>query len=169
MTFGTLDLPGGGGGRILIASCPGVGGGSLAEDMAALKRAGAVLLLSLLPEDEVARRGLAPGALEAAARAAGLLWFSLPIADYDVPGAEWEQGWRTGVAAALHGAFDAGLGVALHCRAGLGRSGTIAARLLVERGTPPTEAVRLVRAARPGAIETAPQMAWLYALKRGAG
>ena len=41
----------------------------------------------------------------------------------------------------------------VHCRGGLGRAGTIAARLLVELGERPDEAIRRVREVRPGAIE----------------
>ena len=44
--------------------------------------------------------------------------------------------------------------VLIHCRGGLGRAGTIAARLLIELGTEPGEAIANVRAVRPGAIET---------------
>ena len=40
---------------------------------------------------------------------------------------------------------------------GLGRTGTIASRLLVEFGTPPDEAIRQVRAARRGAVQTIQQ------------
>jgi ADP-ribosyl-[dinitrogen reductase] hydrolase len=44
--------------------------------------------------------------------------------------------------------------IVLHCRAGLGRTGTIAARLLIEFGMDPREAVARVRQAPPGAIQT---------------
>jgi ADP-ribosyl-[dinitrogen reductase] hydrolase len=47
--------------------------------------------------------------------------------------------------------------VLLHCRGGLGRAGTIAARLLVELGMEPGKAVQAVRHVRPGAIETIEQ------------
>jgi ADP-ribosyl-[dinitrogen reductase] hydrolase len=50
-----------------------------------------------------------------------------------------------------------GLDVLVHCRGGLGRAGTIAARLLVELGMEPTKAIASVRAVRPGAIETSDQ------------
>ncbi|NYT26421.1 ADP-ribosylglycohydrolase family protein, partial [Alcaligenaceae bacterium] len=50
----------------------------------------------------------------------------------------------------------------LHCRAGLGRAGTLAAHLLVELGTPPAEAVELVRRARTGAIQTSAQEAHVH-------
>jgi ADP-ribosyl-[dinitrogen reductase] hydrolase len=43
--------------------------------------------------------------------------------------------------------------VVLHCMGGLGRTGTVAARLLVECGVAPEDAIGRVRVARPGAIE----------------
>ena len=45
----------------------------------------------------------------------------------------------------------------IHYRGGLGRTGTVAARLLVEFGMGPEEAIAAVRKARPGAIENAEQ------------
>jgi protein-tyrosine phosphatase len=47
--------------------------------------------------------------------------------------------------------------VLVHCRGGLGRSGTIAALLLIEFGLPNGLAVAQVRIARPGAIDIAEQ------------
>jgi ADP-ribosyl-[dinitrogen reductase] hydrolase len=49
------------------------------------------------------------------------------------------------------------LDVLVHCRGGLGRARTIAARLLVELGMEPVNAIASVRAVRPGAIETREQ------------
>ncbi|HVA32773.1 MAG TPA: protein-tyrosine phosphatase family protein, partial [Candidatus Baltobacteraceae bacterium] len=51
--------------------------------------------------------------------------------------------------------------VLVHCRGGLGRAGTVAARLLVELGMDPAEAIAAVRRARPNAIETAAQAAYV--------
>jgi len=154
-------------GRIAVASCPGVGGG-LEQDIAALAAAGAGSLVTLLPDDEIERRGFPVALLSRATRAAGLYWAQLPILDFDVPDPEWERSWSA-LSGRLHAQIAAGAVVALHCRAGLGRSGTVAARLLVERGVAVSEAIALVRAARPGAIETARQTAWLYGLARGEG
>jgi len=55
--------------------------------------------------------------------------------------------------------------VLIHCTGGLGRSGMIAARLLVELGEEPRLAMQRVRAARPGAIETAAQEAYVLACR----
>ena len=45
----------------------------------------------------------------------------------------------------------------MHCMGGLGRTGTIAARLLVEFGVDPEKAIREIRMARQGSIETRDQ------------
>ena len=49
--------------------------------------------------------------------------------------------------------------IVIHCAAGLGRSGMIAAKLLAAFRMPPAEAIAIVRRVRPGAIETAAQEA----------
>ncbi len=47
--------------------------------------------------------------------------------------------------------------VVVHCWGGLGRAGTIAACCLVARGVLPARAISLVRAARPGAVQSPEQ------------
>jgi len=54
--------------------------------------------------------------------------------------------------------------VMVHCRGGFGRTGTVAARLLVERGLDPAAAMALVRHTRPGSIETSEQELYVLAL-----
>jgi len=51
--------------------------------------------------------------------------------------------------------------VVLHCKAGLGRSGLVAASCLTALGYPSDEAVLQVRCARPGTVETPSQEAYV--------
>jgi atypical dual specificity phosphatase len=64
------------------------------------------------------------------------------------------------------------MGVAVHCGAGLGRTGTVVAAYFVTRGMGPREAVAKVRDLRPGSVETAEQEraieAYARRLKTGA-
>jgi ADP-ribosyl-[dinitrogen reductase] hydrolase len=88
-------------------------------------------------------------------------WYHLAIRDGGVPGAEFEEAWRD-VGEGLRARIRAGFNVLVHCMGGLGRAGTIAARLLVELGWDPGEAVKKVREVRPGAIETDHQLRFVH-------
>ena len=52
-----------------------------------------------------------------------------------------------------------GKAVGVHCTAGLGRSGTMAAAFLVGRGSSADDAIRTIRQLRPGSVETPDQEA----------
>jgi protein-tyrosine phosphatase len=85
-----------------------------------------------------------------------MLWFHLPIVDVSIPDERFEQEWDV-AGEELRSILRRGLDVLVHCRGGLGRAGTIAARLLVELGMEPTKAIASVRVVRQGAIETSDQ------------
>jgi ADP-ribosyl-[dinitrogen reductase] hydrolase len=85
-----------------------------------------------------------------------MLWFHLPIVDVSIPDERFEQAWDV-AGEELRSILRGGSSVLVHCRGGVGRAGTIAARLLVELGMEPARAIASVRAVRPGAIETSDQ------------
>jgi atypical dual specificity phosphatase len=83
----------------------------------------------------------------------GLTELHLPVPDFTPPTPEQlEHG-----IAALEQAIADGQKVAVHCGAGLGRTGTLLACYLVKRGFGPDAAIARVRAARPGSVETPQQ------------
>lgn len=113
---------------------------------------GAKVLVTLLEEFEMRRLGI-PELLDVARRMRfRVLWFPIPdvTAPADLPATAKLVGQ-------VVDALTAGETVVVHCRGGLGRSGTIAACCLVARGRDPREAIALVRAARPGAVENREQ------------
>jgi protein-tyrosine phosphatase len=107
-------------------------------------------VLTLLDRQELAN----VGRIDLAARRAGLSWSHFPIPDVGVPASLAETSRRVST---IVRDLEAGRTTIVHCRAGLGRSGTIAACVLVAAGTAPDKAIAAVRAARPGAIESPAQ------------
>jgi ADP-ribosyl-[dinitrogen reductase] hydrolase len=93
-----------------------------------------------------------------------MLWFHLPIIDVSTPDEGFERQWEV-AGNELRMLLRSGRDVLVHCRGGLGRAGTIAARLLIELGMEPATAIRQVRAVRPGAIETLEQEKYVLGIR----
>lgn len=147
-------------GRIGMTFCPGKRGPGLyggrwerdlTQDLQALKAAGTTALITLLEPHEFPLLGV-PDFREAV-EAESLEWHWREIRDSGIPDERFESAWPA-LAARLHHLLANGHHVVVHCRGGLGRTGMAVARFMVEEGYAAEEATRLVRAARPGAIET---------------
>ncbi len=112
-------------------------------------------LVTLLEPEEFEMYGV-PGFLERA-REAGLGVVHFPIRDVDTP----RKGQSEEYAALIErivGLLGDGETVVVHCRGGLGRTGTVVASVLVAAGREPDEAIRLVRESRGArAVETTGQ------------
>lgn len=149
------------GGEVALVPCPGrqdAGPRSLADDLEALVEWGASSVLTLIEPHEMLALGVPD--LRAGIRTAGMVSHHLPITDMCAPDQRFEAAWPA-VRRELLATLSNGGRVVVHCRGGLGRAGTVTAGLLVEQGATPEGAIEAVRAARPGAIETAAQMEWI--------
>jgi len=124
----------------------------LLTDLEVISSSGAGALVTLMESEELSDMQVPLTELGEKAANLGLEWHHLPIRDVGVPDGQFEDLWSySGLR--LRGLLVRGKKVVIHCLGGLGRTGTIAARLLVEFGASLDGAIRAVRAARTGAIE----------------
>jgi ADP-ribosyl-[dinitrogen reductase] hydrolase len=146
-----------------LTFCPGKSGPSvfgddwdrdLEIDLDAARAWGASTVLTLVEAHEL--NMLQVEGLGAAVEARGMTWLHAPIKDVSIPDATFERRW-TLIGHLVRSELNQGNRVVVHCRGGRGRAGLIAARLLVEFGAEPNEAIKTVRRARPGTIETREQ------------
>ena len=142
----------------------GCGAPESPEELAWLHSQGVDVLVSLVTDGELARLWGSPGAFLEAAKRVGLSVVRLPIPDLGAP----DPGEACRLLREVEGYEARGLGVAFHCLAGRGRTGTmLAAYLAYSRGLDPLEALELVRRANPYAgPESEAQWLFLEAMPR---
>lgn len=156
-----IDLPAGG--SIGLTFCPGKKQADaftgqwdrdLLTDLQTIKAWNATAVVTLIEPHEFTSLGVPD--LGEQIEGAGIEWHHLPICDVSVPGEGFAARWSY-AGHRLRKHLSNGKRVVIHCKGGLGRAGTVAAKLLVELGHDPANAIWMVRAARPGAIEVTGQ------------
>lgn len=145
-------------GRLLFTPCPGTKDSSLANALSTLKQAGASAVLTLMPLAELESNGASE--LPAQCAALGLTWLHLPVADEQVPLADFDRAWQD-CHAQIRDLLSADQTIAIHCKGGSGRTGLVAARILIDNGMRRSQAVSLVQALRPKAIQHPAHAGWL--------
>lgn len=159
MTPDLFWIPGPWRGRLAIVSRPR-GGDWLGDEAAGWRRAGVDVVVSLLEDGEAAQLEL--GREGEVARLNGIDFISFPIPDRGVPAS---APMVLPLLKKIAGALDQDKNVAVHCRQGIGRSGMIAAGVLVSSGAGADEAIKAVTKARGVPVpETPAQLEWLQRL-----
>lgn len=118
------------------------GGDWLPEEMQGLRLLGVDIVVSMLTEPECWELDLLDE--PQFAQEAGLRFLTLPTPDRETP----ERRSAMALALALAHELAAGRSVAIHCRAGIGRSSLLAAAVLTLEGVAADEAWRRISEAR---------------------
>ena len=164
LSFSTLQV---GKGFIGLTICPGKKGASIYgndwhrdidSDIRAIANWGASAVVTIMTDDELQFLGV--GNLGLYVAKYGMEWYQIPVPDTTAPNYETLEQWDY-IRRRIHSRLNREEKIIIHCRGGLGRSGTLAAKLLMDKGLTCREAIERVRVTRPGAIETAEQELYL--------
>jgi ADP-ribosyl-[dinitrogen reductase] hydrolase len=151
------------GGEIGLTHCPGrnqvdprgrVWRRDLSADLDAMMDAGIQTVITFLDQQELSRMGA--GELPVLVQSRPFRWVQLPITDFGVPSEATVLEW-CGLLKLLLDQLHSNERILLHCAAGLGRSGMMAATLLKALGMATDDAIQLIRQSRPGTVETPEQ------------
>lgn len=146
-------------GALVLTPCPGTKGVSLKKSLEQLKAQGVTTVVTALNKQEMQEAGVA--ALGDEAQRLGINWFHVPIEDDCAPDdlflKQWQQCHQQ-----LHQALEQGEKIALHCMGGSGRTGLLAAHLLLERNWDLPTIIEKVQALRPGAFTKPVQIDYIH-------
>jgi protein-tyrosine phosphatase len=134
--------------------------GSFKDDLEQIAAWKADVVLSLMEEPELASVGVPIETLANELNALGVAWHHLPIFDLQAPDERFESAWID-LWPRLDALFQRRGRVFVHCYGGLGRAGTVAALILIQYGQNARNALRLVRAVRPGSVRSFEQENYL--------
>jgi len=133
-------------------------GRDLDSDLQVIVDCGAKAIISLIEDHEFIELDVTE--LPIKTMKAGIEWHHLPIKDSSIPTEIFEKKWSSS-GNKMHDILNAGENIVVHCKGGLGRTGLVAARLLIELGETAENSINKVRSTRSGAIETVEQFKYV--------
>ena len=143
-------------GRLILSSCPTINRNAepsfLENLLIEYKRKRVKLVVTLLDSDEIADLGII--SFSTLLMDSGFHWIHCPIRDRST--CSDQKRIRT-LLEDIKKILKPNNSVVIHCHAGLGRTGLLAATFLVSMGLAAESAIETIRETRPGSIETIEQ------------
>ena len=146
------------GGKFIFTPCPGTKDADLTSSIKTLKEAGADLLISMLPTDEIIKLNVTELGRETEQQ--GMTWYQLPVEDDHAPEQDFFSAFNP-VKEAILGHLKEKKTIVIHCRGGTGRTGMMAAILLLESGYSWDKTKSLIQSIRPKALTIPAHVAFL--------
>ena len=136
------------------------GGDWLVDEIFSLRELGVDVVISLLEAHEIEELDIREE--ENVCKANQIAFISFPIADRTVPGSVQAA---IALADSVLAKLRSGMNVAIHCRAGIGRSSLMAASVLKLSGMSVDEAFDMIESARGCAVpDTSQQREWVVGI-----
>jgi protein-tyrosine phosphatase len=154
--FETITLDNGA--KLLFTPCPGTKLVSLKESIKQLKENGTSTLITLMFDEEMASNNVI--SLPELCHQHQVNWLQLPIVDDEAPSNAFETEWEKYKPMILDQLNNKGV-VAIHCKGGTGRTGTVIALLLLALGWPVDKIVQDVQRVKPKALRIKKQLDYL--------
>lgn len=152
------------GAQLILTPCPGSTSISLEASMHQLKQQGVSMLLTLMFCKEMIENDIA--LLPELCDALDLKWLQLPIVDDEAPQEAFKRRWDKYKAQIIDEINNKGV-VAVHCKGGTGRTGTVIALLLLQLGWPVDKIKQEVQLLKPNALRIQKQVDYLNSQLRG--
>ncbi|WP_427983768.1 tyrosine-protein phosphatase [Agarivorans sp.] len=144
--------------QLLLTPCPGTQDADLYSSLQELCHKNSPALITLMTSEELAENQLSELAKHAVTY--DMQWFHLPIEDDSVPDEAWEERFQSVLPRFLQ-LLNNGMNLTIHCKGGSGRTGLLAARIMLALGIELDEAISKIKAVRPNAFSQAVQQQYI--------
>ncbi len=144
--------------QLLLTPCPGTKEADLYSSLQELSHKNSPALITLMTSEELAENQLSE--LPKHAVTYDMQWFHLPLADDTVPDQAWEERFQSALPRFIQ-LLNNGMNLSIHCKGGSGRTGLVAARIMLALGFELEEAISKIKAVRPNAFSVPAQQAYI--------
>ncbi len=146
------------GAQLILTPCPGTKDASLSDSLKSLKEAGAQVVVTMMPTTELVENQA--DALPSLCAELGMDWYHLPVEDGCAPETPFVQAFALQKAILLD-LIESGATIVIHCHGGSGRTGLMAAILMLELGYAPAQIKAQIQHLRPKALTSPVQVSYL--------
>jgi len=145
-------------GELLLTPCPGTKGFSVEDSITTLKNEGAQAIITLMSTEDLLKNNVE--VLPKACDLAEVLWFHMPIIDNQAPDQTFIEQLNANSTHILS-LLAQGKTIAIHCKGGSGRTGLMAALVMLLSGEKLDSITKKVQKIRPKALVKAAQIEFL--------
>lgn len=144
--------------KLIFTPCPGTKGVSVTDSLNALKAAGAQMVVTMMTQHELIEHQA--DTIPALCETLGMAWYHLPVEDGCAPEELFAQAFALHKTALLN-AVNTGVTMVIHCHGGSGRTGLMAAILMLESGYDAADIKAQIQRIRPKSLTSPVQVNYL--------